>query len=126
MSWFLLLVYLNYVRILIRYIYRYLCKLKSYVRNKAHAEGSIAEGYLVDECLTFCSRYLHGIKTIFNRPERNDDRCASTCDIPRLSIFSTRGLLFGKHVIQELNNADYHAATFYILQNCEETESFIQ
>ncbi len=65
-SSYLLLVYLNYVLILIRCIYMYLCKLKCYVQNKAHPEGSIAEGYQADECLTFCSWYLHGIKTIFN------------------------------------------------------------
>ncbi|XP_021985970.1 uncharacterized protein LOC110882197 [Helianthus annuus] len=40
---------------------RYLCKLKSYVRNKSHPEGSIAEGYLIEECLTFCSHYMHGV-----------------------------------------------------------------
>jgi hypothetical protein len=38
---------------------RNLCKLKSYVCNRAHPEGSIAEGYLAEEALTFCSRYLH-------------------------------------------------------------------
>ena len=32
--------------------------LKSTVRNKARPEGSIAEGYIVDECLIFCSRFL--------------------------------------------------------------------
>ena len=48
-SSYLLLVYLNYVLILIRCIYMYLCKLKCYVQNKAHPEGSIAEGYQADE-----------------------------------------------------------------------------
>ena len=28
-------------------IERYLCTLKGYVRNKAHPEGSIAEGYIL-------------------------------------------------------------------------------
>jgi len=28
------------------------------VRNKAHPEGSIAEGYILEECLTFCSIFL--------------------------------------------------------------------
>ena len=45
---------------------RYLGHLKSYVKNRAQPEGSIAEGYLVEECLTFCSRYLAGIETRFN------------------------------------------------------------
>nr|XP_023910906.1 uncharacterized protein LOC112022526 [Quercus suber] len=35
---------------------RYLSRLKSYVRNRAASEGSIAEGYIVEECLTFCSQ----------------------------------------------------------------------
>ncbi|KAH7836026.1 hypothetical protein Vadar_032056 [Vaccinium darrowii] len=52
-------------------IERYLHRLKSYVRNKASPEGSIVEGYIAEECLTFCSRYLGSVETIFNRPARN-------------------------------------------------------
>lgn len=52
---------------------RYLGHLKSYVRNKAQPEGSIAEGYLMEEILTFCSRYLDNIETRWNRPRRVDD-----------------------------------------------------
>ena len=37
---------------------RYLDTLKKYVRNHARPEGSIAEGYIVKEALTFCSMYL--------------------------------------------------------------------
>ena len=48
-------------------MYRYLGSLKAYVKNKARPEGSIAEGYIVNECLTFYSMYLHGIETKFNR-----------------------------------------------------------
>jgi len=33
---------------------KYLGKLKSYVRNKAQAKGSIAEGYMDEQTLTFC------------------------------------------------------------------------
>ena len=50
--------------------YRYLSCLKSYVRNRAAPEGCIAEGYIVEECLTFCSQYMEGVETIFNRPTR--------------------------------------------------------
>jgi hypothetical protein len=35
---------------------RRLLTCKRYVRNMARPEGSIAEAYVVDECLTFCSR----------------------------------------------------------------------
>ncbi|KAL8154920.1 hypothetical protein AgCh_000324 [Apium graveolens] len=37
-------------------IERYLGKLKGYVGNRSRPEGSITEGYLAEECVTFCSR----------------------------------------------------------------------
>ena len=43
------------------------------MHNKDHPEGSIAEGFLAQESLTFCSRYLTGVETIFTRALRNDD-----------------------------------------------------
>ncbi|XP_026390034.1 uncharacterized protein LOC113285343 [Papaver somniferum] len=54
-------------------IERYLYTLKKYVRNKAHPEGSIAEGYLADECVTFLSRYLKDVESRINRPVRYVD-----------------------------------------------------
>ena len=47
--------------------------LEKYVLNHARPEGSIAEGYVVNEALTFCSKYLKCVETKFNRPERNPD-----------------------------------------------------
>ncbi|KMZ56702.1 hypothetical protein ZOSMA_92G00650 [Zostera marina] len=43
-------------------IERYLLILKKYVRTRSHPEGSIAEKYLADESMTFCSRFLHTTK----------------------------------------------------------------
>ena len=45
---------------------RYLKRLKDYVRNAAKLEGSISEGYVVDEVLTFCLRYFDNVETRFN------------------------------------------------------------
>ncbi|XP_059306890.1 uncharacterized protein LOC132058382 [Lycium ferocissimum] len=57
-------------------IERHLCKLKGFVRNRSCPEASIAEGFLAEECLTFCSRYLHdGVKTRFSRYQTEDDDC---------------------------------------------------
>jgi hypothetical protein len=54
-----------------RIIMFFLCRsfgwYKSLVRNRAAPEVSIAEGYLVDEMLTFCSRYLENAPTVHNR-----------------------------------------------------------
>ena len=52
--------------------------LKSYVCNRARPEGSIAEGYLVEECMTFCSRYLDDVESKLTRPVRN--YCSDTDD----------------------------------------------
>jgi hypothetical protein len=50
---------------------RYLCTVKGYVRNKAYPKGSIAEGYILNECLTFCSRFLD-VDTKHNRVDRHE------------------------------------------------------
>nr|GEY68126.1 hypothetical protein [Tanacetum cinerariifolium] len=52
---------------------RYMKKLKNYVRNKAKLEGSIAEGYVAEEALTFSSHYFRDVTTKFNCPDRNVD-----------------------------------------------------
>ncbi|CAN6676733.1 unnamed protein product [Malus baccata var. baccata] len=54
-------------------IERYLLTLKCYVRNRAHPEASIAKGRLMEECMTFCARYLNEVETKLTRPARNDD-----------------------------------------------------
>lgn len=45
--------------------------LKGYVCNKARPERSIAKGYINNECLKFCLKYLKDIETRFNRPKQN-------------------------------------------------------
>ncbi|KAH1032955.1 hypothetical protein J1N35_045129 [Gossypium stocksii] len=52
-------------------IKRFLSKLKFYCRNKRYPEESIAEGYLAEEYMIFCSRYLEDVETRLNRPSRN-------------------------------------------------------
>jgi hypothetical protein len=60
---------------------RMLGKYKRNEQNKARPEGSIAGGYLVDECLTFCSMYLRGIETRWSHKERNVDDCLKERDL---------------------------------------------
>jgi hypothetical protein len=52
-------------------IERQLYTLKRYVTNRAWPEGSIAEAYIANECLTFCSKYMDDVDTRFNREPRN-------------------------------------------------------
>ena len=98
--------------------------LKSYVRNKCHPEGSIAEGYLAEECLTFCSRYLFGIETKFNRPSRNVDDHDSNGE--RLSIFTRIGCGNEKEELFCLDNQVLSQAHRYVLLNCNEVDYFIR
>ena len=64
---------------------RYLLRLNSYNHNKAHREGSIVEGYMAKECLTFCS-YLESIETLFTRPLRNVENARGETQISSLII----------------------------------------
>jgi hypothetical protein len=65
--------------------YKYLGKLKSYVCNKTNPEASIANSFLADECVVFCSRYIGGFSTKHNKSSRNDD-----------SVDQTESTLFGQ------------------------------
>ncbi|XP_060194586.1 uncharacterized protein LOC132623787 isoform X2 [Lycium barbarum] len=106
-------------------IERFLCKLKRYVRNKARPEGSIAEGYIIDECLTFCSMYLTGIETRFNREDRNDDG-SSNKDELILDIFSKSVRPFKEGNYYEIPKKDFDMDRWYVLNNCEEAQPFLQ
>jgi hypothetical protein len=46
---------------------RFLKKCKGYVRTKSHPEGSIMEGAMFEDALTFCSRYLQDESGFSNR-----------------------------------------------------------
>ncbi|GMH17089.1 hypothetical protein Nepgr_018930 [Nepenthes gracilis] len=102
---------------------RYMRKLKSYVRNKARPEGSIAECHIAEECLVFCSRYLGRAETRFNRKERNFD--GSEVHVG-LFVFSKFGRPMGKKSIKELSFQDWNKAQLYILKNCKEVQPFIE
>ena len=43
------------------------------VHSRSQPEGAIAEGYIFEETLNFCSKYLDGCQTVFNRPSRHGD-----------------------------------------------------
>lgn len=56
------------------FLARYLHDFKKYVHNRSRHKGSIAYGYIIEECLSFCSMYLsNGIKSKRIRIGRNAD-----------------------------------------------------
>ena len=101
-------------------IERYLGKLKSYVRNRSKPEGSIAEGYIAEECVTFCSRFLCAEEstmnsTTFKKPSANVQYHIGTRRNKDGNFFS-------------LEDADWKASHTYILFNCgnKEIEALIE
>ncbi|XP_052198329.1 uncharacterized protein LOC127805620 [Diospyros lotus] len=107
-------------------IERYLGHLKSYVRNRAQPEGSIAEGYLAEECLTFCSRYLEGIETRFNQLGRVDDQTTNN-ESSQVSMFFTEiGKSVGSTSYFNLTHIEKRQAHRYVLMNSELVDRFVK
>ena len=97
---------------------------KQYVRNRARPEGSIAEAYIVNEALTFCSMYFQDIETRFNRPERNDER-AELFPPRGISVFKHVGRPLGKKEDKVLESSLRSKAEWYVLNNCQEVEKYL-
>ena len=45
--------------------------LKDFVRNPARPEGCIAESYLAEECIRFCSEFLKKKTNVQEKVDRN-------------------------------------------------------
>ncbi|KAL3618609.1 hypothetical protein CASFOL_037691 [Castilleja foliolosa] len=103
-------------------IERFLCGLKQSVRNKARPEGSVAEAYIAKECLMFCSMYLKGIETRFNRDDRNNDIELEDS----LPIFSQKCRPVGSTTYLNLSVEELKPLTWFVFQNCEEVEPFLE
>ncbi|KAH1039864.1 hypothetical protein J1N35_041607, partial [Gossypium stocksii] len=91
----------------------FLSKLKSYYRNKHYSEGSIAEGYLAEECMTFYSRYLEDVETIWNRPSRNAG--LNDLNLAETYLFQSYGEQISKVEITELDERSWVQAHRYVL-----------
>ncbi|GJW64215.1 reverse transcriptase domain-containing protein [Tanacetum coccineum] len=100
---------------------RYMKKLKNYVRNKARPEGCIAEGYIAEEALTFCSHYLRNVPTKFNRPDRNDDGPPPTSE---LQVFRSACTPKSAGVGKKLDHEVKKKLVWYVLDNSPEIDQY--
>jgi hypothetical protein len=101
---------------------RRLYTLKRSVRNKARPEGSIAEAYVADEALIFCSRYMEDVETRFNRPPRNigfPDPSAHTIDVfgHGVNLIGACNLTYSEYFDQ---------LVWYVLYNCDQVQDYIK
>ena len=81
---------------------RYLHTSKLYVHNRTYPESFIAEGYLVEECTTFCSRYFNDVETKYNHTNKNFVGLTNTKD-EGLIIFKCIGHALGRSTCCELS-----------------------
>ena len=95
-------------------IERYLLTLKQYVRNRAHPERSMAKGYLMEECMNFCSQYLNDVETKLNRPVRNYNGAANM------------GRAVGETTTFNLGHTSYVQCHRYILFNTKAVKPFLK
>ncbi|XP_073362524.1 uncharacterized protein [Aegilops tauschii subsp. strangulata] len=111
------------------FVERYIGKLKSNVRNKAHPEGSITEAFLADECMTFCSRYIVGFETKHNLPSQNEDNeewVGHHDNAHGSRLFPHSGNPLGKPRNCVLGGVAKVQAHRYVLFNCSDVNSYLR
>jgi hypothetical protein len=104
-------------------IERRLYTLKRYVRNRARPEGSIAEAYIAEECLTFCSKFMEGVETKFNRAPRNvgfSDEEAFDVD-----VFG-HGVHFNSAPDRVYDVNGFDQMVWYALNNCSQVDKYVK
>ncbi|XP_075514028.1 uncharacterized protein LOC142549125 isoform X2 [Primulina tabacum] len=89
--------------------------LKGFVKNRARPEGFIAECYLAEEQMIFCSAYIKKVSIIGVRSNRNDD--LENGLVEGLSISKGKEKILEDHVLQ--------AAHRYVLFNTAEVEPYL-
>ncbi|XP_075075406.1 uncharacterized protein LOC142162713 [Nicotiana tabacum] len=99
-------------------IERYLGTLKSYVRNRECPKGSIAEAYIANECMAFCSQYLEGGDSRSYYSRKWSDEIEHETNKEE-SLFPTVGESYGRVDVFELDDKTWLQAHRHVLFNCE-------
>jgi hypothetical protein len=103
---------------------RYLRTVKGYVRNKVQPEGSIAEAYIAEECLTLCSRFFD-IDTKLSRADHHENTVVNKPP-NGLSIFGEIYYKRRGNKIKNLENPELHNMRHYIITNCDEASKWVE
>ena len=101
---------------------RYLRTTKGYVRNKAYPEGSTTEGYILEECLTFCSIFLD-VDTNLNRVDRHERMNEPPSG---LSIFAEMDYKRRGQAVEIMDAYEMLKMRHYIISNCDEARPWIE
>ncbi|GKV06678.1 hypothetical protein SLEP1_g18537 [Rubroshorea leprosula] len=98
------------------FVERFLRRLKSFVKNTAHVEGSIVEAYIVHEAVMFCSLYMPEVETRLNRVGRNYEGVDESTT-SKLQIFKCIGRPLRENKYEELSFMEWDQARSYVLHN---------
>lgn len=91
--------------------------LKDYVRNPARPEGYIAELYLADECMQFCSDFLKKTTNVEEKAEKN-------VEYESTSILEGRPISAG--IPMELTETERKIAHLSVIQNMVMVEPYVE
>ncbi|KAH0676268.1 hypothetical protein KY285_024069 [Solanum tuberosum] len=96
-----------------------------YPIERNHPEGCMAEGYIVEECIILCSRYLHGSAKWHNRMDKNHEVDHAE-KYNGLSVFEQKGSPLLRDTSRNLEESELKQAHLYVLRNCEEVQPFLR
>jgi len=90
--------------------------LKDYVRMYAHPEGSIAEGYRMDDTLGFCTEYMKQYRGTSHR----------VWDANKDATMNDEVLWSHQHVKRKMSNEFWNYAHAFVLDNAASVETWRQ
>src|ERR1044072_7518203 len=91
---------------------RYMKILKGYVKNRSRPEGCIAERYIVEEAIEYCTDYLSDVEYIGLPKSRHTGR--------------TTGEGIGKEKLITISHTERDKAHLYVLLNTPEVEPYVE
>ena len=91
--------------------------LKEYVRNTARPEGCIAESYLAEECIRFCSEFLKKTTSVEEKIDRNTDSESQ-------SILERRPISAATSI--NLSEMEKRMAHLDVIQNTSVVEPYVE
>jgi hypothetical protein len=95
------------------------------VRNKAHPKGSIAEGYILEECMVFCSCFLKDVDTKLSRPEHHE---SATVNEPAFGLSVLCNIDYSKKIfiIKKVDSLEMQHMRHYIITNYDEATLWVK
>ena len=104
---------------------RNLEKMRKYVQKESKPEESIAEAYIANEAMRFCSTYVNDTKTHFNH-EESSDNMGHVKKTSTLCVFSQHAQLFGQRRSVNFSCEELQKAHTYVLNHCKEIKSYVE